>query len=138
MCYAIKRHPRWMHHHRHPRSRSRYSRWSSGWQYPPVNVQELDDHFLLQVFASGYEKEDFTIDVAGETLIIKGSHQSSEGDREHWRRREIEVSDFERRFSLPEEVDTNNIKAKYSDGVLEIVLFKKEGYETLRQAVTIE
>lgn len=140
MCYMSKNHSRWMHHPKFNHWKSGHRNrptFMSGWNYPPVNVQELDDKYELFVYASGYQKGDFTINVVTDALVISAQAKSEEGTKFDWRRKEFDTGAFERKFALPEGVDVENIQAKYRDGVLTIELPKLEGFETKRMSVEI-
>ena len=56
--------------------------------------------------------------------ISAEKEEKKEVDEKDYKRREYNFETFERRFSLPENVDDKNIKAKYEDGVLKITLNK--------------
>ncbi len=142
MCCGInhykswKHHPKyhaWKKHHRHARSG-----FHGRWNYPPVNVQELDDKYNIYVYAAGYQKTDFKVNVEGDTLVIAASKQENSSDEFSWRRKEFKQHDFERKFELPEAVDREKITARYDDGVLEISLFKLPGHETVRSSVPVD
>jgi len=112
--------------------------FSERFSVPAVNVIENSDMFVLEVAAPGLKKEDFTIEVEKDTLII-GAKSISEtveqtdnaADAEktpenQYTRKEFSYSNFRRSFRLPEIVDTESIKANYTDGVLKISLPKME------------
>ena len=94
---------------------------------PSVNVVESDDNFKIEVAAPGLEKKDFKLSVDKEQLFIESSKEESKGVKEEkFARREFNYTSFKRSFQLPENVDTNNIGAKYENGVLNITLPKVE------------
>ncbi len=133
-------HSRRMHHPRFQNwKKSHASRptFMSGWNYPPVNVLELDEKYELSVYASGYDKADISIDVVKDTLIISAEQKNDDSGSFGWRRREFATAGFERKFGLPEGVDVDGIAAKYSDGILEITLPKLSGFETKRTSVEV-
>ena len=104
---------------------------------PKVNVRELDDRYELFVYAAGYHKADFKVDLQDNTLIISATKQKAAETDTNWRRQEFRPKSFERQFELNEQVDKENITAKYEDGILKITLVKLEGFETFRRAVDI-
>ena len=80
---------------------------------PAVNISE--------------RKEDFKIAVEGNLLTISSEkEEQSEEKDETYTRQEYSYSSFERSFSLPDEVNKDKIDAHYQDGVLQLVLPKKE------------
>lgn len=94
---------------------------------PAVNISERKDDYLVSMAAPGLKKEDFKIDVEGNMLTISSSkEEESEEKEEKFTRREYSYSSFERSFTLPDEVNKEKIDAQYKDGVLNLVLPKKE------------
>ncbi len=128
-------HPKFRYWKGHHHGRAAYQ---SRWQYPPVNVQELDDQYQLFVYASGFKKEDFSVSIVADSLVIKAEGKESETAHTGWRRQEFYTGGFERRFQLPEGVDVDHIQARYQEGVLELTLPKQSGFETIRKSVDIQ
>ncbi|PVX49383.1 heat shock protein Hsp20 [Balneicella halophila] len=101
-----------------------------GTTIPAVNVSETEKNFELEVAVPGHKKEDFKIDMENDVLTIssetKKEHEETEGDEKKVTRREYSYSSFRRSFQLPQDVDQENIKASYNDGILKIELPKQE------------
>ncbi|MEG2070957.1 MAG: Hsp20/alpha crystallin family protein [Bacteroidales bacterium] len=94
---------------------------------PSVNVADHEKEFSIEVAAPGYNKEDFKISVDNNILTIKADvEKGEEENKKRYAHREYFYSIFERNFTLPENIDTEHIEAKYKHGVLHIVLPKKE------------
>ena len=96
---------------------------------PAVNIRENDETFEVHVAVPGKRKEDFKIELDNEILTISSEEKREEETPERnakFTRREFSYSNFKRAFSLPETVDSGKISASYNNGVLEIVLPKKE------------
>jgi HSP20 family protein len=101
----------------------------SGTSLPAVNIKETKDAFEVEMAAPGMTKKDFTIEVDGNQLTISAerNNQSEEKEGERFTRREFSYQSFERSFTLSKEVvDGEKIKARYEDGVLRLVIPKKE------------
>ena len=101
---------------------------------PAVNILETNDSFLVEMAAPGMTKKDFQIELENEMLKIKSEkevqHNLKEGDR--YTRREFSYQSFERSFHLPKSiVDDSKIKAKYEDGMLRIMIPKREEAKAL-------
>ena len=95
---------------------------------PAVNIVEDKDAYRLEVAAPGLAKEDFEVKVDKDLLTIsaaKKTEGSEENKEERYTRREFSYFEFKRSFHLPETVDTNNIKATYENGVLNLSIEKK-------------
>jgi len=94
---------------------------------PAVNVTERKEDYLVSMAAPGLKKEDFKIDVEGNMLTISSEKEEENEEKdEKYTRQEYSYSSFERSFTLPDEVNKDKIDARYQDGVLELVLPKKE------------
>ena len=96
---------------------------------PAVNIRETADHYEVQVAAPGMTKNDFSVELDGNTLIIS-SEKQSENDANHdfrYTAKEFSYQSFSRTFTLQKEVvDTEKIKATYENGILNLTIPKKE------------
>ncbi len=98
---------------------------------PAVNVKETDDQFELELAAPGMSKADFNIEIDADVLTISSEKKESKEEKEEkkdgrFTRREFHYKAFKRLFNLPETVDSTNIAANYVDGILSVVIPKKE------------
>ena len=98
---------------------------------PAVNVKETDDQFELELAAPGMSKADFNIEIDADVLTISSEKKESKEEKEEkkdgrFTRREFRYNAFKRLFNLPESVDSTNIAANYVDGILSVVIPKKE------------
>lgn len=94
---------------------------------PAVNITEQPNEYLLSLAAPGMKKEDFKIDVDGNMLTISSEKEENKEEKnKKFTRKEYSYSSFSRCFSLPEEIKQEKIDAKYEDGVLKIILPRKE------------
>ena len=96
---------------------------------PAVNIRETNEHFEVEMAAPGMKKEDFRIELEGNELRI-GSEKRTEDEMkegERYTRREFSYQSFQRSFTLPKNVvDVDQIHAKYENGVLYLLIPKKE------------
>jgi len=93
---------------------------------PAVNVSERDQAFDLEFAAPGFEKGDFRVHLENEMLVISANREESkEAKEKNFTRREFHFGSFERSFTLPENVDADNIQATYTNGILHVQLPKK-------------
>lgn len=94
---------------------------------PAVNISEERDNFLVSLAAPGMTNEDFRVDVEGNILTISAEkEQTKEESVNGFNRREYNFSSFSRSFTVPEDVKTDSIAAKYENGILVLTLPKKE------------
>jgi len=105
-------------------------------QRAAVNIYKTDNSYELLVFAPGRIKEHFHLDMNGKELSI--SYTPPEGfPRPEWILREYSRGGFQRTFTLNENIDTENISAKYADGVLQVSLPVIQGKENERKEILI-
>jgi HSP20 family protein len=97
------------------------------WQ-PVVDIIEEDGRYRVKAELPGMEKEHIKVDVKDNVLTLRGERSEEKTDeKERYYRREQRFGSFTRSFALPENVDSEAIKADYKDGVLNIVIPKPEG-----------
>lgn len=97
---------------------------------PAVNVKETDTAFELEMAAPGMEKKDFKVELEQDTLVISAEKENKteeKGEDGKYSRKEFSYQSFKRAFHLPKEsVMDNEICANYKDGILHILVPKKE------------
>ncbi|WP_020602587.1 Hsp20/alpha crystallin family protein [Spirosoma spitsbergense] len=97
---------------------------------PAVNVKETETAFVLELAAPGLKKEDLKINVEKNNLTIGyQSEQKNEETTDKFTRQEFSFNSFERSFRLPKNVNADEIKAAYTDGILTVELPKIEAKE---------
>lgn len=94
---------------------------------PKVNIKEGEDGYLLELAVPGMAKENFKIKLDQEVLSISSEKkEEATEDAKEYRRQEFTYHAFERRFNLPEDVDSEKISANYVNGVLSVEIPKRE------------
>ena len=105
---------------------------------PAVDIQEEKDRFVVRADMPGVAAKDIEVSAEDGKLTIRGTRSTQErvnGDGfEHVER---VAGTFLRRFTLPESVQADAIKARYTDGVLEITIPKQPRVEPKRITVTV-
>ena len=99
---------------------------------PAVNIKESAENFEVEVAAPGLEKKDFKIELDHDVLTIssekKDEKESEEG--QEFTKREFSYQSFSRSFTLPNTADSEKIEATYENGILRVVIAKKEEAKT--------
>jgi len=94
---------------------------------PISNTRESENAYHVEIDLPGLSKEDIKIDLNDKTLTIYGERNiKNEIKEEDYYKVESSFGKFQRQFTLPENVDLENISANSKDGVLEIVLPKTQ------------
>jgi HSP20 family protein len=91
---------------------------------PPADIQEQATQFLVHLDVPGVEAQAVEVTAEHGVLTVKGRREDKRETQEGYRRVERLSGNFQRRFSLPDSADTQNIKAKVANGVLEVVIPK--------------
>lgn len=107
--------------------------------FPPVNITETKEAYMLEVVSPGLEKEDFKIETEGNILSLsaeKKEEKKEENDKQI--RKEYTFRSFKRSFTLNDEVDSEKIHAKYDKGVLQVVLPKKEEKIPVQKQIAVQ
>ena len=119
-------------------SQSFFEDWTRNWfdnfgltqegnTVPRVNIVETDDDFQVEMAVPGMRKEDFHAELDNDTLTIWSEVSNDERNNDQsYTRREFSYRSFKRSFYLPNTVESDKIKAKYQDGVLRLIIPKKE------------
>ncbi len=93
----------------------------------PLDIEEQDGTYLVHAEMPGMSKDDIHVEYHNGVLDIAGEKKTEEkADKKGFRRMERSYGTYHRRVSLPSEVDENNIKGEYKNGVLELSLPIKE------------
>jgi HSP20 family protein len=96
---------------------------------PSVNLKETEKEFDIELAVPGMKKEDFKVEMQHGILTVKAEKEEkkSEKDKEgNYLRKEFSYEAFSRSFSMPENIVEDKISATYKDGILHILIGKKE------------
>ena len=106
---------------------------------PSVNVVESDDKFELEVAAPGFEKKDFKVELNHNVLTISSDkkEEREEGDGKQYTRKEFSYLSFCRSFTIPDTVNHEKIEARYENGILKVLIPKKEEPKSLKHEIAI-
>lgn len=99
---------------------------TSDW-VPVVDIREDKDKFVLHADLPGVKREDIDVTMEEGVLSIRGERRLEEVKEEgEYKRIERAHGTFYRRFSLPDTADPDKISARCDEGVLEVVIPKRE------------
>jgi len=99
--------------------------------YPRVDISESKDSWLVEATVPGLTKDDVTVEIyhteGRDYLAIKSERATTTEDKDrNWHRKEIHRSSFCRNLVLPENANLDNIEAGVENGLLNIVIHKKQ------------
>jgi HSP20 family protein len=105
---------------------------------PAVDVYEDQQQLTLKLEVPGIKQDDLDVRLENQTLTVKGERKFEANEKEeNFHRIERRYGSFTRSFTLPQTVDTANVKASYDAGVLMIQLAKKEAAKPKQVKVEI-
>jgi HSP20 family protein len=94
---------------------------------PSVDIFETEGEIVVKAELPGTDRKDITLHLENNVLTLRGERRfEKETKEENYHRIERAYGNFSRSFSIPATVDEETIRADYKDGVLKIVLPKKE------------
>lgn len=98
------------------------------WNWNPVvDIYEEEGNIVVKAEIPGVSKESIHLDVKDRVMTLKGERsEDKEVKEERYFRRERTNGRFERAFTLPADVNTEDIKAEYKEGVLKVIVPKPE------------
>jgi HSP20 family protein len=93
---------------------------------PAVDIYETEQNIVLKLEVPGVEQKDLDIRIENNTITIRGERNfEKEVKEENFHRVERRYGSFQRSFSLPNTVNTEQVSADYENGVLKVTLAKR-------------
>lgn len=111
--------------------------WRTGAIFPALNVMKVDNSYVVTAEIPGMHAENLDIKVEGDTLTIKGERKPENlGEGLSYHRKERASGTFQRSLTLPSNVEPDEVKANYEDGVLTITLPMAKSAQPKQIAIT--
>ena len=109
-------------------------------QFPETNIHESPDAYHLELNVPGRSREDFKIQVEHGLLTISFEKKEETTAAENYKtiRREFSYKSFKRSFSIDNTIDNNGVQAKYENGLLKLLLPKKEEVKQGARQINID
>ena len=106
---------------------------------PQTNIYETPEAYHIELNAPGRSKEDFKISAEKGLLTISFEKKEETTQEDGYKiiRREFEYKSFKRSFSIDDKIDVDGIQAKYENGVLKLLLPKKEESKPSAKQISI-
>ena len=98
---------------------------------PKIDIKDEEEHYLITADIPGVHPEDIKIHMDDGVLVIRGEKEKNvEKATQNYVMVERETGSFMRRFTMPEKIEVEKIKAKIKHGVLEVVIPKAKASAT--------
>ena len=105
--------------------------------YPKVNVYEYDDTIGIVAEIPGLDKKNVSVEVEEQVLTISGDKHGFDSDGGKCITRELKQSSFKRSFNLGDHLDGDDVSAIFKDGMLEVLIPKREPEKPKKKIVKI-
>jgi len=108
---------------------------------PRTDIHETNESFLITAEIPGVSKENIKIDIEDEILTLKGEKKAEQEVKDESGKvykRERSYGAFQRRFVLPDNIDSKKVKANFEHGVLKLTVPKKVPSQEKKVEVTIQ
>ena len=106
---------------------------------PPYNIVDNDKEFLIEFSVPGFDKKDFLLEVEENNLKVSNLSSKNNKLENNFFKRQFNYSQFEKNFTIPEEVSIEKINSKYENGILKIFLPKiKEFKQTKIKSIQVK
>ena len=94
---------------------------------PPANIKETENKFIIEILLPGVKKEDIKIKIDEDNImIVEGETHLEEEEIVCYHRLEWSLKKFRIKFELSKELDLSQIASVLKDGILKIIIPKKE------------
>jgi len=88
----------------------------------PMDLFRDGDNYVMNADLPGIDPSTVDIDVDGQVLSIRAERATAATENVRWLSRERQAGSFQRRLTLGRNIDTENIAAKYDNGVLTVTI----------------
>jgi HSP20 family protein len=96
---------------------------------PAYNISEENAEFIIEMAVPGFEKENFKVEVNKDLLEVSAERKleaETESKELKYFYKGFSCNNFKKSFSLPEDINKENISANYENGILKVVIPKEE------------
>ncbi|HML83625.1 MAG TPA: Hsp20/alpha crystallin family protein [Bacteroidales bacterium] len=100
---------------------------------PAVNISEDQSGFTIELAVPGMKKDQVKISLENRKLTVMNEQKSEVSEDRNYTRQEFITGRFKRVFTLPETIDVEAVQADMKDGILTVVLPKKENVRVVKQ-----
>ncbi len=106
---------------------------------PVVDILEADEHVEIRAEIPGLSEKNVQVSVTDDVLTLKGEKtQESEKKDQKYYRVERSYGKFQRSFTLPTNLNPEDIKAKFANGVLTVSIPKAKEVQPKEIQISVE
>lgn len=105
----------------------------------PVNIEETQEAYVVELVAPGLQKKDFTINLENDMLTVSFKHtEESKQEKRKWITQQYKQQEFTQTFTLNKTVNTEKIEANYENGILKISVPKSEQAQRVSRSIQVQ
>jgi HSP20 family protein len=105
---------------------------------PKFDISEKNNQLKIEAEVPGVIKEDLKITLQDNILTIEGEKKNSSNDEARYFVAERKFGSFKRSFTLPEDIDSEKVNAKFDNGVLTVLLSKVEEKTPVEKVIEVK
>lgn len=94
--------------------------------FPPINVGVTPEKVDVFLFSPGMETKDLDVSIQQNLLSVTGARKTKDPENAKYYRKERFSGDFRRVITLPEDINPEQVEAKYANGILHIAVARRE------------
>jgi HSP20 family protein len=106
---------------------------------PSADISETDTEFVIRAELPAVKKEDVQVTLDAGMITIKGERKQQKADKnEKYHRIESFYGSFERRFSLPDNINADAVRCDSKDGILTVHIPKTETHKSTPKRINVQ
>lgn len=106
---------------------------------PAVNVKDNEKNYEIELATPGYKKDALNVNIENGILTISAGQENEYEDKnDNYMRKEFNYTGFSRSFSLPDDVNEDEINASFKNGILLLKVSKQAKVESKVKGKRIE
>lgn len=105
--------------------------------YPHVDISEDEDNIYVEAEIPGVKKEDIKITLQDNILTITGE-KKKENNKKNFFRSERVYGSFTRSFTLPDDINSDSVEAKFDNGILNVTIQKVQPKKATEKFIEVK
>jgi len=109
--------------------------------YPKMDILNKPNEYIVYINLAGMKKEDINLSINEDKILkIKGENKKIKEKKENGKyiRKEIYFGSFQKEYKLPNNVDVKKIKSEYKNGILKVIIKKREIKDQYNKIIEIK
>ena len=105
----------------------------------PVNIEETNNSYVIELIAPGLQKKDFQISIDNDMLTVSFKlNEENKQEKRKWITQQYKQLEFTQAFTLDKTVNIEKISANYENGILKVSIPKNEQAQKLSRSIEVQ